>query len=263
MTSEPPPAWRLPDGVDPALWRYAHTPRLAVEEDEYFADHPLFARDARLLDEHFAPPGRLVDLGSGAGRHAIRFAARGFDVTAIDLSRPMLEVVAAKARRQGLTDRLSCLQANLVRLDGLADESFDYAVSMFSTLGMIRTPAARHRALIEARRILRPGGRLALHAHNVWLNLADPHGRRWLLAQVGRRLLGRTSFGDRTMTYRGVAGMQVHLYRWAELAASLRAAGFRIDEVVPLDAVDATTISAPWLFPRYRAGGWIVFAGRR
>ena len=57
MTPEPPPAWQLPEGVDPALWRYAHTPRLAVEEDEYFAGHPLFARDARLLDDRFVEPG--------------------------------------------------------------------------------------------------------------------------------------------------------------------------------------------------------------
>ena len=183
-------------------------------------------------------------------------------MTAVDLSRPMLEVVAAKARRDGLTGNLACLQANLTRLDAIPDGSFAYALSMFSTLGMIRGAAARRRALREACRVLRPGGRLALHAHNVWLNLGDPQGRRWLLSQLGRGLSGRAAFGDRTMTYRGVAGMQVHLYRWAELAADLRSAGFRVDEVIPIDAVDARTISAPWLFGRARAGGWIVFASR-
>ena len=75
-----PPAWRLPEGVDAPLWQYTHTPRLAAEEDAYFAEHPLFRADARALDERFVTPGRLVDLGCGAGRHAIHFARRGENV---------------------------------------------------------------------------------------------------------------------------------------------------------------------------------------
>src|SRR5215831_1168079 len=97
-----PPAWRLPEGIDAPLWQYVHTPRLAAEEDAYFSDHPLFRVDARLLDERFTTPGRLVDLGCGAGRHAVRFASRGFTVAAVDLSRSMLEVVGRKACAAGV-----------------------------------------------------------------------------------------------------------------------------------------------------------------
>ncbi|MGZ3470701.1 MAG: class I SAM-dependent methyltransferase, partial [Isosphaeraceae bacterium] len=79
------------------LWEYVHTARLAVVEDSYFAGHLLFEEDARILDAHFTTPGRLVDLGCGAGRHALRFAGRGFSVVAIDLSRPMLQTVQRKA----------------------------------------------------------------------------------------------------------------------------------------------------------------------
>ena len=53
-TFRTPPAWRLPEGVDPPLWQYTHTPRLAAEEDAYFSDHPLFRTDARILDEQRA-----------------------------------------------------------------------------------------------------------------------------------------------------------------------------------------------------------------
>ena len=31
----PPPAWRLPQGVNAPLWEYANTPRLAAEEDAF------------------------------------------------------------------------------------------------------------------------------------------------------------------------------------------------------------------------------------
>ena len=262
MTFEPPPAWQLPDGVDAPLWRYAHTPRLAVEEDLYFAGHPLFERDAQLLDERFSTPGSLIDLGCGAGRHAIRFARRGFTVTAVDLSRSMLEVVIAKAHEAGVAGSISCLQANLCHLESVPDATFDLAISMFSTLGMIRGANARRRALGEACRILRPGGRLAIHAHNLWLNLRDPQGRRWLASHLAQRWLRRGDLGGRRMTYRGVAGMEVHLYRWRELVHDLKSAGWRIDEAIPIDAVRASTIAAPWLLPQIRAGGWIVFASR-
>jgi SAM-dependent methyltransferase len=257
-----PPAWRLPEGVNAALWQYTQTPRLAAEEDEYFRGHPLFAADARAVDERFTEPGRLVDLGCGTGRHALRLAARGFPAVAVELSQAMLRQVASKARAAGIAERVLGVRANLCRLGALPDGAFAYALSMFSTLGMIRGPAARRKALGEACRILRPGGRLALHAHNLYLNLRDPQGRRWLLQQAAKIALGRPDAGDRTMVYRAIPGMEVHLYRWRELRRDLRSAGFRIDEVLPLDAVHALPIAAPWFLPAMRAGGWIVFARR-
>ena len=262
MSFDPPPSWQLPEGVDPSLWRYTHTPRLALEEDAYFQGHPLFLRDAQLLGERFIDPGPLIDLGCGAGRHAIEFARRGFPVTAVDLSRSMLEVVARKAKVVGVSPLVRCVQANLCRLDCFPEATFDYGLSMFSTLGMIRGRPARRHALAQAYRVLRPGGRLAIHAHNVWLNLRNPQGRRWLLGQFGKRLLGHVPFGERRMTYRGIAGMGVHLFTWGELSTDLRSAGFLIDEVIPIHAIHAETIAAPRLFGRIRAGGWVVFARR-
>jgi SAM-dependent methyltransferase len=256
-----PPAWRLPDGVDAPLWEYTHTPRLAAEEDAYFAEHPLFQADERVLDERIVQPGRLVDLGCGTGRHAIRFAGRGFAVVAVDLSRPMLEVVGSKARQRAI--ELTTVQSNLCRLGCFPDQVFDYGLSMFSTLGMIRGRDSRRRALAEARRILRPGGRIAFHVHNFWLNLCNRQGRSWLWSQAWQACFDRASVGDRSMTYRGISGMKVHLYRWGELKRDLRGAGLRIEEVVALDRVSAASIAAPWMAHSLRAGGWIVFATRR
>jgi SAM-dependent methyltransferase len=255
-----PPAWRLPDGVNRALWEYAHTPRLAEEEEAYFRGHPLFEADARALDTRFETQGALIDLGCGTGRLAVRFARRGFPVVAVDLSRAMLDAVQSRARKQELP--LACLQANLCRLECIPDCRFDYALSMFSTLGMIRGKPARRRALGEAYRVLRPGGRLALHAHNLWLNLHDAQGRFWLLGQGLRALFLRPGVGDRCMTYRGIANMEVHLYRWPELMREMRGAGFAIDEVLPIDAVCALPITLPRLLPSIRAGGWLIFARR-
>ena len=116
-----PPAWRLPEGIDAPLWEYTHTSRLAAEEDAYFANHPLFQADERAVNERFIEPGRLVDLGCGTGRHGLRFAARGFSVTAVDLSRPMLLMVSAKAAERGV--ELTTVQSNLCRLGCFPDGS--------------------------------------------------------------------------------------------------------------------------------------------
>jgi SAM-dependent methyltransferase len=256
-----PPAWQLPEGVDAPLWQYTHTPRLAAEEDAYFSEHPLFRTDAGLLDQRFTEPGRLVDLGCGAGRHALRFARQGFTVAAVDLSRSMLDVVGQKAFAGGV--RLLRVEANLCRLGCFPDATFDYALSMFSTLGMIRGWESRRRALAEWCRILRPGGRLALHAHNLWLNLRDRQGRAWLMRHAVGTVLRRDELGERRMTYRGIPGMRVHLYRWRELKLALHGAGFRIDETIPLDEVTAEPIRWPHVLHNVRAGGWIVFASRR
>lgn len=257
---ECPPPWKMPEGVNAPLWHYAHSSRLAEEEDDYFSDHPLFRADAEALDARLLEPGPLIDLGCGAGRLAVRFARRGFPVTAVDLSNPMLVRVREKARGGGLD--IATVRANLCRLGCFPDRTFRYALAMFSTIGMVRGAGPRRRAVAEAHRVLVPGGLLALHAHNLWLNLSDPQGRRWLVDQALRAARRRPGVGDRRMTYRGVPGMEVHLYRWRELAADLRASGFAIDEVLALDAVEARPIAAPWLLPGLRAGGWIVFARR-
>src|SRR5207237_7554356 len=99
----PPPDWRLPARVNASLWSYAHSPRLATEEDGYFDGHPLFRADSEALDARFVEPGPLVDLGCGTGRHALRFARRGFPVVAVDLSHSMLRAVGAKAAAEGLS----------------------------------------------------------------------------------------------------------------------------------------------------------------
>ncbi len=258
---EAPPDWRLPAGVNASLWRYAHSRSIAEQEDDYFQGHPLFAADREAVRARFKGPGRLVDLGCGAGRMALDLAGAGFEVVGVDLSRPLLEVVKRKAEAAGLN--VGCVQANLCRLGCFPDSSFTHAVSLFSTLGMVRGPAARAAALRETARVLERGGKLAIHVHNIWINARTREGVSWMAWQWLKRWRGDADAGDRRMTYRGIAGMEVHLYRWAELLRAIRAAGFKIEEVLPIDTVTAKPIRWARLLPGLRAGGWIVFATKR
>jgi SAM-dependent methyltransferase len=253
----PPSRWQLPPGIDSALWEYASSDRLAKEEQGYFVDDPLTQSDEAILMGRLTTSCDLVDLGCGAGRLSLAFARQGFRVTSVDLSAPMLRTLGRLADAEGLS--ISRIRANLCRLEGLPDSRFDAAISMYSTLGMISGADARRAALRAASRVLRPGGLLALHAHNLWLHLRNPQGRRWLLAELSRRAVGRMP-SDRRMTYRGIPGLAVHAFGWSELRDDLIAAGFRIHEVIPLDAISARPIRWPRFLHRLRAGGWIVMA---
>lgn len=54
-----PPDWRLPPGVSPAVWDYAHSPDVARGYDAYLQGSSLFALDLAFALAHLAPPGRL------------------------------------------------------------------------------------------------------------------------------------------------------------------------------------------------------------
>src|SRR2546430_13177372 len=90
----------------------------------------------------------------------------------------MLAVAGEKAAASGLA--IHRVQANLTQLDCLADQSFDYAACLFSTLGMVIGAEQRRRVVAHAARLLRPGGKFILHVHNRWFNVWDAAGRSWL-----------------------------------------------------------------------------------
>jgi ubiquinone/menaquinone biosynthesis C-methylase UbiE len=241
------------------LWEYLHNEELARTYERSLADSPLIHADQAFIARHFDPPGRVLDLGCGTGRLLIPLARRGFDVVGVDLSDAMLRVAAENCTRAGV--RAQLLRANLVELDCLRSGTFDCALCLFSTLGMIQGAANRQRVLAHVHRVLRPGGRFALHAHNRWFNLWDPAGRRWLVGDVLRSLLPGHTPGDRIMPYhQGVANLSLHLFTRRELRQALRAAGFRRVTVEPISLRPDGRLRWPALFGWLRAFGYLALA---
>ena len=122
-----------------------------------------------------APGRRLVDVGGGTGNYSVALRDEGWEPLVIDRQPEMLARAAAK----GLETQLGDAQ----RLP-LADASTD-AVMLVSMLHHVERPEL---ALAEARRILRPGGRLALmvftreDVSEMWLGEYFPSTRAWTSA---------------------------------------------------------------------------------
>jgi ubiquinone/menaquinone biosynthesis C-methylase UbiE len=103
------------------------------------------------------PGARCLDVGCGSGGAALILAASGMNVDAVDASGAMIARARARAQGQGVAGRI---QASV--MDGQAltfpDTSFDAAISVF---GVILFPDAV-RGLAELRRVVRPGGKIAI-----------------------------------------------------------------------------------------------------
>ena len=219
---------------DPEFIEYVTSGRIAREYDSYHASNALFETDTRFLEEIFPSPGRLLDLGCGTGRHVIHFAARGLEVTGVDLSSEMLAVAREKLARNELRARL--IRADICELSGLNDSSFDYCACMFSTLGMIRTNELRLRVVREAHRVLRVGGILALHVHNRLHSLLDAKGRRWLRRNRIEAASGGAELGEKvTYGYRGLREMRLHVFSRREIEALVGGNGFEVQRLVRLN----------------------------
>lgn len=122
-----------------------------------------------------SPGRRLADIGGGTGNYALALKKERWEPTVVDRSPEML----GRAKAKGL----ETMEADAQRLP-FDDGSFD-AVTMISMLHHVEDRAA---ALAEARRILRPGGRLALmgftreDAEALWVLGYFPSSRPWMEA---------------------------------------------------------------------------------
>lgn len=107
--------------------------------------------------------GRLLDVGSGEGRDTLFFAARGFDVTAFDVSLIGLDSLRRQAALASLEERVHVLQGSVRNGLPFEDASFDvcYSHMLLCMDFSFEEIAALNR---EVARVLKPGG---LHAFTV------------------------------------------------------------------------------------------------
>jgi ArsR family transcriptional regulator len=143
------------------------------------------------------PKGRYADLGIGDGLLTLMLAECADVVTAVDLSPEMLTQLSARAKQRGLTN-IATVEGDIESLP-LPDCSHDFVV-MSQALHHAADP---RRALLEAQRILVPGGKLLV------LDLLA-HGEDWVREKLEHVHLGFSEPAlEKLLTEAGFADISV------------------------------------------------------
>lgn len=136
----------------------------------YYSSHD---EDARLLSRHGQVEYRttmryireslaglrrpeILEIGAGTGRYSVTLAREGFRVTAVELLAHNLELLRCKLDG---SEPLTALQGNALDLSCLPDGRFDLTL-LLGPMYHLYTQSNRLRALAEAVRVTKPGGRI-------------------------------------------------------------------------------------------------------
>jgi SAM-dependent methyltransferase len=163
------------------------------------------------------PPGRLLEVGCGAGTRLSRLRARGWDVCGQEV-----DLLAAEVARK--TYNLTVVVAPLESA-GLAENSFD-AVAMNHVIEHVVDPVG---LLAESCRLLRPGGDLVVVTPNANSFLHQHFGVHWRALDPPRHL---------------------HLFSPTTLSQAAARAGFR-DVCCWTSAANAFSVATGSLYLRH------------
>jgi len=133
------------------------------------------------------PARRLLEPGCGTGRLVTELAARGYDVTGVDLSGPSLAYLRRRLARRRLRATLLAGDMADFRLRGPVDGAYSTA----DTFRHLLSEAAARRHLECVARCLRPGGIYVLGFHLLPLDASEECTERWT-ARHGRTSLAVT-----------------------------------------------------------------------
>ncbi len=99
----------------------------------------------------FGAGAKVADIGAGTGRYSIPLADEGYDVTAVEPVRYNLGILKKNS------DKVKAFQGNALKLGRLVSDSFDLTL-LFGPMYHLLTHGEKLTALLEAKRITRPGG---------------------------------------------------------------------------------------------------------
>lgn len=101
---------------------------------------------------------KFLDVASGSGAMAIPAARLGAQVTAVDQSSVMLELLNSRAKKENLSVEARVMDAHSLQFP---DNTFDMAGSQFGVMLLPDMP----KAVREMARVVKPGGKVLLHAY--------------------------------------------------------------------------------------------------
>jgi SAM-dependent methyltransferase len=254
--SRPPPVEAAPSNpalpaiLPEAITQRPRRPRRSkpwfeeVFDEDYLRTLPFMRADQTLREVEFisdalriAPGSDILDIACGYGRHAIELVQRGYNVTGLDLSLPLLLRAADESKRRALS--VNFVHADMREM--AFEKQFDGAYSMLTSFGYFDEDT-NLRVAERIGRALKPGARFLLDIVNRDYVVSDLPMRVWWEG-TGCVVLEEVDFNfhtSRIVTHRSIVfedGRQleqeisVRAYSLHEIGRLLRQAGFRVMDV--------------------------------
>ena len=122
--------------------------------------------------------GRILDIGAGAGSHALMLQKMGLDITALEISALSAETMRLRGVKQIIREDFFSFagafmdegtSAKEPRIEGASaqKDGFDTLLLLMNGIGLAGTLDGLRRFLQHARKLLRPGGQLLFDSSDI------------------------------------------------------------------------------------------------
>lgn len=101
--------------------------------------------------------GKVLDIGAGVGSHSLYLQEAGFDVTALELSRPACEIMKKRGVKQVINENIFEYQT----------EKYDTLLFLMNGIGLVENIEGLQRLLEHAKTLLNPSGQLLFDSSDV------------------------------------------------------------------------------------------------
>jgi len=175
---------------------------------------------------------KILDMACGSGRHAIIFAKKGFDVTAVDLSERLLSEAKENADQNSV--KIDFVLTDI--LDFETTRRFNLALNLFTSFGYFDDDEDNFRVILKAYDLLTDGGYFVIDYFNknyllknlIPTSVFSENGlritqNRLIEANRVRKNISIESNGSTQEFYESV-----RLYSYEEMITYIKKAGFNI-----------------------------------